>query len=618
MKTKPILIAVIAVIVLAAGGYFIKSKFFSSSGKADVQTFLNNFNEQVNGHNIDSIASYFDSVLYQAPQIKQFVKVLANQSSVVPGEKPQLQINLDVEQSTINYGEHQEAVAIIPVLLTAPDKTTEHTTFTFKLQPAKQHGYSINSVDNNKFVMAYSVFENKFKIKSIPDKDIYADITLKAFKTAEQLKSRYDTVVWFSHINNQTYYYAVKGKWDEYEINADSAKKYKMGLVNPQLQEIIPADFDLVYAIGGTFKDLVEVESDHKRGFYNLQGKVVVPVEYDQILPVKHPEHLAALKKEDKYYWLEQDYRVGAEVDMPINELFALLPPIMHFDVSVPDSKNIIELNSRDYHGSVLISPSYLADLKLFPSIKYLKNPLRRKVEFDDASARYKVNVDNPVMQTDTGRFQALLYSIRDYFIGGRSEFYDSKNLVLVDRKDNRIYSKDILADYGDEGGLELSGKCREFAFKPLNDELLELKAMGATNAMLYDDNYIEEMPMYHYLYMQGGKLQEKETSRLFAFTKFVKMDDSYIQGCYRYKDKQLSEANTEMLRYMKNEIYADYHYKFKDAKWKQIFEISLGGYEAKNVSVEDSLTEIDRYNLNWINQKLKQQPAAAGKLASR
>jgi len=60
----------------------------------------------------------------------------------------------------------------------------------------------------------------------------------------------------------------------------------------------------------------------------------------------------------------------------------------------------------------------------------------------------------------------------------------------------------------------------------------------------------------------------------------------------------------------MKNEIYADYRYQFKDKRWTDVFQSFYNddsGTELKpNVSVDDSLTAIDKYNINWINQKLK------------
>ena len=95
-------------------------------------------------------------------------------------------------------------------------------------------------------------------------------------------------------------------------------------------------------------------------------------------------------------------------------------------------------------------------------------------------------------------------------------------------------------------------------------------------------------------------------------------MDDSYLNGCYnlevgtRYNSqkKTIDHLTPEILRYMKNEIYADYRYQFKDKRWTDVFQPFYSddsGTELKsNASVDDSLTTIDKYNINWINQKLK------------
>jgi hypothetical protein len=126
---------------------------------------------------------------------------------------------------------------------------------------------------------------------------------------------------------------------------------------------------------------------------------------------------------------------------------------------------------------------------------------------------------------------------------------------------------------------------------------------------------------------LKGGKIIEDVTNRKFSFTKFRKMDDSYLDGCYLYLIKPLIEKEgykkqqsdylrKDVLQYMKNEIYAGYHYKFKDSTWNGVFRESIANYEAKNESVDDSLTEIDKYNINWINQKLK--TSQSKKLASR
>ena len=97
-------------------------------------------------------------------------------------------------------------------------------------------------------------------------------------------------------------------------------------------------------------------------------------------------------------------------------------------------------------------------------------------------------------------------------------------------------------------------------------------------------------------------------------------MDDSYFNGCYTFfrnpKYVQLDHLTPALLEYMKNEIYASYGYNFTDQYWNNVFKFSFGRAKMNLVSsVDDRLTEIDKYNITWINNKLdpqKNPPLAA------
>lgn len=129
--------------------------------------------------------------------------------------------------------------------------------------------------------------------------------------------------------------------------------------------------------------------------------------------------------------------------------------------------------------------------------------------------------------------------------------------------------------------------------------------------------------PGYHYLVIRNNKLVELPNQRKFGFTKYVPMDDSYLIACYTLNDKtSINKVNTEMLRYMKNEIYADYKYHFKDTTWRNIFQDNMFKYysdkDQYNDSIDDSLTAIDKYNLAFINKKLNAQPVSKKVLAAK
>jgi hypothetical protein len=180
-------------------------------------------------------------------------------------------------------------------------------------------------------------------------------------------------------------------------------------------------------------------------------------------------------------------------------------------------------------------------------------------------------------------------------------------------------------------------GSCDVNVIKAINDSLFEVKSGATLDFELYDSTKnVVGGPYYHYFAIRNNTLVELPASRNFNFTKYVKMDDSYLTACYNmligagaYDDREkktIDEVNSEMLRYMKNEIYADYKYKFKDKRWQAVFtnpypETDKDGNAIPpklNASVEDSLTVIDKYNINWINQKLKGVKTAQNTLAAK
>lgn len=628
MKTKPVIIIAVAVVILAIGGYFLlKGKGASSPKQGDITQFLKNFNQQLIKGNRDSLLAYFPGK-QNSESINRLIKALINKT-----EDPEtsFKLELNIDQSTITFTNPELAVAIVPVTFSGDHLSSKLSSLTFTIQKEENNKYRIYQVDGTSFMTDYMAFKSSAWQKNYSDKEIYSPVTLKAFADANNLKSKYDSIIWFSHIKDQTYFYVVKGKWDFYILEKDTAKTYKMGLVSPDYKEIIPAEYDLVHNISGTFPELIEVEKDHKKGFFDLAGKMVIPVEYDQILPVKDAENLAALRKGDDYFWLKNDYTISEKADINIGDLFSKLKQPASFTLTKSPAGDITEFNSRDQHGSIYLPPSYLVELNLMPQIQEFKNPLRNHVMFESSSTQYVVKANSlPVVSTTNGDnwLQSAFYSIRNYFIGGRAEFYDTRNLVLIDKKRNKFYTQGISVDYSHEGeGDGLSGSCNEYNFRVLTDSLFELKASSATDISLYSNkSMLEGMPIYHYFTLKDDKLTELTTSRLFAFTKFRKMDESYLQGCYTYlvdegstpwKEKQSYQLTPEVLRYIKNEIYADYKYKFKDKRWNEVFYDFYGeGKTGQNASVQDSLTEIDKYNINWIDQKLKGTKISSNALA--
>jgi len=639
MKTKPILITAGVLVLLAGAFLFIRSRNLVKPQTAEINQFLYAFSNQINEGRADSLLADFD-VNTPPRTLKKLVNLLIGKSELNSKDKPLASIHLNVDASTIKIINSDLIMAYVPVKLSHASISEKWSVLTLKIHQLGPHQFKIIQIDANEFLTDYYAYENLIRSKILADKDMYSPITLKAFETAKQLKSKYDTVIWFGHLDNKTYFYVVKGKWDERKdlfdkyvyikytdrYKGSETEPYKMGLVGPDLKEIIPPEYDLIHNISDIFQGMVEVEKDDKKGFYDLTGKNIVPVKYDEIFPIEDDENLAVLKDGDTFFYLKKDTSISEKVDLRISDFFSKIATSKgSLDIKSNKFPAITEYNSRELYGAIYIPPSYLVDLNMIDKIQNVPNPLRKEMDEEEVHVDYKIDLTEKQEEPENW-FQAAFYSLKDHFIGGRGEFYNSKNLVIIDKKKNRVLSHEIRTDYGEdeEGDGEFEGPCNITRIKAINDSLFEVKAGALMYVDLYDSTKtITGGTYYHYLIIENNKLIELPNKRTFGFTKYVKMDDSYLNGCYNLligasrnnegEKKDINQLTPEILRYMKNEIYADYRYKFKDKRWKQVFENIEAVYDRKsgevldgNTSVDDSLTTIDKYNINWINQKLK------------
>ncbi|RFZ92169.1 YARHG domain-containing protein [Mucilaginibacter conchicola] len=630
MKTKPVIIIGACIIAFIAVFLFVRSKRLANPEKAEVMAFLNQFNGALQLQDTKLAATFFDESI-DKKTVNGLVNVLSNKTGLGTNAKPLFKLDLNTEDSEINFSNPELAEVFSVVHLNYKDIPESTTTLTFTLHKTGPQQFKIFKVDAAKLAATYTAFQNNIINLTVPEEKLFSPQTLAAFKIAESLKSRYDSILWFQQINNKPWFYVTKGKLPEslyWPTDAERAKpEYKMGLVNADLKEVIPVEYDLIHNIGGTIDGLIEVEKGDKKGFYSTEGKLIVPVNYEQILPLNDDDNIALLKNGADYSYLKKDLTTGEPIaDFKIADI---LPKIKHYGdsykVDEKTSDKLLEYNSRVQFTSLIISPSYLAEWHMMPKFLDLPDKLRHPgadMEGDGEGYGYVEVKFSGEQKSEDNWFTTAFYSVLEDYLGGRGGLYENRAMLLVDKKQNRILGFDASSYHGNgEGGAPVDGICRENFVKAINDTLFEFKTTSTLFAEMYaKDTYLDEGPYYHYLELKGGKLVAKESSRLFP-TQFVKLDDSYLAGCYsitngqydeKLKQKTLDHLTPEMLQYMKNEIYASYHYKFKNQRWDKIFDDRYYVNEKdKNVSVEDSLTAIDKYNINWINSKLNPQKPA-------
>ncbi|RKR80890.1 WG repeat protein [Mucilaginibacter gracilis] len=620
MKKKPIII-ITSVLVLALCCFlFIRSKYLPKPEKKEVIVFLDMFNADLKQGSQDTLLTYFEGK-QNNKQLLKLLSVLSNKKSLNGRDAALFDVNLISGDSEIKILNTEFIEAQVPVEFKENGSNLKKTVITIKIRKISAENFKITQIDARRFMSDYIAYGKDIKHiihKGTPADSGYRPITIAAFKAAEILRSKYDSVIWFNYVNERTFFYVINGKWDInhewYEKDGHTEYEFKMGLVSPDMKEIIPLEYDLIHNISGTIAGLIEVEKKHKKGLYNITGKVIAPADYDQIIPLTGNENLAVLKMASDYFYLKRDFTISPKLeDFKITDV---LPQIKLYNASYTlsdstlDKNNIMELNSHDEDAAVVIPPSYLVDWKILPSHFSFNNPFRPGKEGDDEglTASYQITFES---KHDEGSWLQTAYSsIVDNYLGARSGFYEEKKVLLVDKKHNAVYGYSAKKDYSDydDNSHPLSGKCDINNLRPINDTMYEFKFSSFLGLHLYSDNVLQEAPTYHYLVVKNNVLDELPNQRLFGFTKFIKMDDSYLNACYVYQDKKTAQLTSDVLQYMKNEIFAEYHYQFKNPKWTELFQNTFNRYNRQlRANVDDSLTAIDKYNINWIANKLKQ-----------
>ncbi|HJP64556.1 MAG TPA: YARHG domain-containing protein [Mucilaginibacter sp.] len=636
MKTKPVIIT-IGILVLLTCGYFIFRSKAAKAGNAEITEFLTAFSKQAKAGNADSLYSFFETNT-PPKALKRLVNLLTGKEDINGGLTSVATIDLDAEASKITMLSSGLITAKIPVNISQHNFGNKASVLTLKIHKTASQQFKIVQVEAKKFLNDYMVYEGHI-MENFPQQKIeYSAITLAAFKNAAVLKKTYDSVLYFEHVSGKTFYYVARGKFASYDGSTQDTDAYKMGLVSPELKEIIPVDYDLIHNIDGTLDGLVEVEKGGKKGLFNLDGKAIVPPNYEQVLPLKDDSvNLALLRKGNDYYYLKKDMTLTDKVDgLKIGDV---LPKIKYLDenytLSEKSSANIMEYNSKENYSSLIIPPSYLVELEMLPKYVNLKDTLRRvsyngkEVDMSDGTIKLDINYDGG--KQDGNWFQSIYYSVVDNFVDGRSGLYEknrTRKLVLVDKTNNRLMGYNTDSYYNEGDDLDDDGEvteikpalCNENNLRAINDTLFEFKTSGSIRRVYFNKKAIlSEGPDYHYLHVRNGKLLGLPNDRIFGCTKYVKMDDSYLTGCFVIRGKSAGHITPEILRYMKNEIYASYKYKFKGADWNEAFEYMFHRYDAKlNDAVDDSLTAIDKYNINWINQKLNPGKSKSNSLAAK
>ena len=192
--------------------------------------------------------------------------------------------------------------------------------------------------------------------------------------------------------------------------------------------------------------------------------------------------------------------------------------------------------------------------------------------------------------------------------IDGRGYTSISENLILLDRKQNKIDKIHLNPESYHSSSAEVI---------KINDNLIQIKINKKNKSELKRYN---SQPYFRFFKMNDSReFIELKSNREFNFTEFVQIDESYFKGEFSiyvgYTDagqnfKYTEHLSIDDLDYMRNEIFASYGYIFKSEQWAKVFS-KHAWYHPLHENVDDQLTDIDKANIQTI---LKVKAAMMGK----
>lgn len=428
--------------------------------------------------------------------------------------------------------------------------------------------------------------------------------------------------------SDKYYFWVLKGKTELLFPNSEmpTMPAYTAGLVDAAGKVIIPQEMSKIGNPGGTADGYIEVCKNGKWGMYDLNGKVAIPIEMDGIYPYKgSSEVLAQVRRGNSYGWA--DRKGGVHFDAVSHSDASLFKaPSVKSMIETwkfgTDNKTIhfyIDVRPNPYEGEdppsgegVVFTPSYMHQMGLLPEAQSRINVFGNE-EFgvDDLSASIQSAQD---IDNDTKGFFA---TFSESGMDARGYNYDKKMVVTTNDKMERVDKLDVLVP-----GAYVCSPLVEMRF--VTPSLLEVKKLDGSEK----HNTYGQMTQYSYYEISpDGKIGELKTNRIFAFTKYVTINETYFAGCFSRAideaiDKGYNEDEHNMvmtqhlsiedLDIMRNEIFAEYGYKFTTDKWKKYFS-AKSWYKPLYDNVDDKLSPIDKANVQTIlnmKEKLKSSEA--------
>jgi hypothetical protein len=562
-----------------------------------IRRFLTEFETSLHGDDVGIMALFTTTQSKEA--IISAIRVLQNR------DQAGVKCSSNFDQATISIEDRGIRIEI-PATISADTlevSQSVQTALILWVKPEK-NSFSISEIEGTEFYNQYS--NVKYYLSEATMQSDLLEHHKKYIETARRLGQTYDSVVWVTNYAGSDYYYVVKGRWSPPE-NGMSGGDYDMGLVDEDGKVIVPLENNLVGTIGFDIANVVEVRRAGYVGYYDLEGRSIIPAEYDWIVPYEEGTAFAIVKKDTLYGWFNDKYQFKA--GFPTEEArkhvmeFKYLPDNLTLN---SDGTSLCEIPAEDGFGSgILMPPSYLT------SGGYFKEVLQG---FSMKNGSWRGNTESVAIAHTffdkiADQFSLLIVTITERYVDGRSSFYQNREASFVTNDGQLAASaSNLISD--------------QLTFTMIDSTTLEIRAENLTDGSDFfgegdgGEGEVSEdeinRPQFVY-YSTDGALTPKVSNRQFPCTEFAYLNESYVTGSFLYYSNASKGFETrtilsdETLKLMRNEILASYGYIFPDEETRHAFSYCKW-YQPHHSSVsefENEMTEIDRQNLKFLEKYL-------------
>lgn len=493
----------------------------------------------------------------------------------------------------------------VPVVFKAKglEEATEYEKKGFLTLRIKARGNDliIAQFDGEQFYETFASVKSDLQWSAQRKDELVARDTIYAM--AAKIQQKYDSVIWYAKYDGHYFFYVVEGTWDNYFRRwkeKPGETHHKMGVVDMEGNVVVPVEYDLVGTIGFDFPMVVEVTKAGKVGYFDVKTrKEIVAATHDILFPYAEDGIFCLTKTDSSYGWYDNQmtYQQGfnsKDAEEWIRS-FSFIPGNLQFNDS---AFSLCEIPRGDDAGyGIIMPPSYLVKSGIFNpiigGISTTEVPLNGWTEY--------VQTEGTSLKGITGTLSALITRIKERYIDGREEFYTHDKLVFFNQSMDTVST----------ANLNSSG---DISIRRIGEDLIEV-AFESNDYMMAEEELEEVVPSYQFFKMSAEtSIELLRSDRLFEQTEFVSLDSSYITGPFRFYNSEIGKMDeremlsAKTLKLMRDEILAIYHFSFPDDpealayfKTKEWYQ---GEFTSHDEFVED-MSATDKYNLNFLEKMI-------------